>query len=76
MTNWHHPLYHSSLMAHTGRSALQAAFREVKVAPPRILAKTRAKAGPVRANKQRVAIALNKARESGAKIPYAGIKKG
>ena len=63
-------------MTKTGRSALEAAFKEIKVAPPRILANTRKKSGPVRANKQRVAIALNKARSSGANIPYAGVKKG
>lgn len=47
---------------------VQAAFHEVTHNPPAQLAKTRKKFGPVRAEKQRVAIALSKARKSGARI--------
>lgn len=48
---------------------VKAAFREVKQNPPKQLAKTRRKKGAGAANKQRVAIALNKARAAGARIP-------
>jgi len=44
------------------------AFREVTANPPSQLAETRRKYGPVRAEKQRVAIALSKARKAGARI--------
>lgn len=56
----------------TGKKAkakLQSAFHEMKENPPKILAKTRKKEGPAAANRQRVAIGLNKAREAGARIP-------
>ena len=54
-----------------GRSAriLSGVFRELKDNPPAILAKTRAKKGAKRAGKQRIAIALSKARAAGADIP-------
>lgn len=42
---------------------------EIKENPPKILAKTRAKYGPMRAEKQRVAILLSKSRHAGASIP-------
>jgi hypothetical protein len=42
---------------------------EIKSNPPAILAKTSQKFGPGRAQKQRVAILLSKARKSGASIP-------
>ena len=41
---------------------------ELKVNPPRILAKTTRKFGHQRAEKQRVAILLSKARKAGASI--------
>jgi hypothetical protein len=47
----------------------ESAFHEVKQTPPTILAKTRKKKGKTQANKQRIAIALSKARASGAHIP-------
>lgn len=49
---------------HSGpsRDATAAAFSEVKHNPPKILAKTRKKFGPARAEAQRKAIALSKAR--------------
>lgn len=47
---------------------LESIGKELKVNPPKILAKTRAKEGPVMANKQRVAILLSKARKSGISI--------
>jgi hypothetical protein len=52
-----------------GRTKLQAAFHELKANPPSILAKTRKKAGPAAAQRQRVAIAFSKARAAGAKLP-------
>lgn len=48
---------------------LQKAFREVKKNEPRVVAKTRKKKGPAAARRQKVAIALSKAREAGADIP-------
>lgn len=57
------------------RDKVAAAFHEVKANPPAIVAKTRKKSGVVRAGKQSVAIALSKARQAGAKIPYAGVNK-
>lgn len=47
----------------------ESAFREVKQNPPRALARTAKKYGPARAEKQRVAIGLNKARQAGARVP-------
>ncbi|MGH7744967.1 MAG: hypothetical protein ACREQ5_09215 [Candidatus Dormibacteria bacterium] len=51
------------------KAALETAFREIKENPPKILAKTRAKKGRARAEKQRVAIGLSKGRAAGADIP-------
>jgi hypothetical protein len=48
---------------------VHAAFREVHEDEPGIVAHTREKYGKEAAEKQRVAIALSKAREAGAKIP-------
>jgi len=50
------------------RSILQSVGRELKQNPPKVLAKTRRKSGAKRANKQRVAILLSKARRAGAKV--------
>ena len=44
---------------------------ELKANPPAILSKTRRKKGEARAEKQRVAILLNKAKAAGADIPNA-----
>ena len=44
------------------RSATDAAFRDLKRDPPRILARTRKKFGAARAEAQRKAIGLSKAR--------------
>jgi hypothetical protein len=44
------------------RAAIEKAGHELKVNPPKILAKTRKKKGKKRADKQRVAIMLSKAR--------------
>lgn len=54
------------------KAALTEAFHEIKANPPKILAKTKAKSGPARAESQRVAIGLSKARAAGARIPKAG----
>lgn len=51
------------------KQLVEAAGHEMKVNPPKILAKTRSKKGAKRANKQRVAIMLSKARAAGANIP-------
>ncbi|MCI0418143.1 MAG: hypothetical protein L0312_02800 [Acidobacteria bacterium] len=48
---------------------IRAAGHEMKVSPPEILRKTKRKKGAETANKQRVAILLNKARAAGADIP-------
>ena len=48
---------------------LEEVGEEIKENPPKILAKTRRKKGKKRAEKQRVAILLDKAREQGADIP-------
>ena len=42
--------------------------RELKANPPKVLAHTRAKSGAKRAEAQRVAILLSKARKRGVKI--------
>lgn len=41
---------------------------ELKMNPPKVLARTKAKSGAKRAEKQRVAILLSKARKRGVKI--------
>lgn len=48
---------------------LQSAGHEIKTNPPKVLAQTRRKYGPARAEAQRKAILLSKARTLGAKIP-------
>jgi len=53
----------SSILEHIGH--------EMKVNPPRILAKTRKKKGAAQAENQRVAILLSKARKAGAHISHA-----
>lgn len=45
-------------------SNLKSIFKHMKADPPKVLAKTRAKSGAKQAEKQRVAIALSKARRS------------
>ncbi len=60
------------IMANTGtRTAhiLEDVGREIKDNPPSILEKTRRKKGVERAEAQRVAILLSKARKSGAIVP-------
>ena len=47
---------------------LQSVGHELKKKPPKILAKTRRKKGKAAAERQRVAILLNKARKRGARI--------
>lgn len=51
------------------KSKLRQIGHELKVNPPRVLAKTRKKSGAKQANKQRVAILLSKARKAGVKVP-------
>lgn len=48
---------------------LESVGTELKNRPPRILEKTRRKKGAKAAERQRVAILLNKARRRGAKVP-------
>ena len=45
--------------------SVEAVGHELKVNPPKILAKTRAKYGIKRAEKQRVAILMSKSRKAG-----------
>ena len=54
-------------MTHT-QTIIEGAGHEMKVNPPKILARTRAKFGAKKAEAQRVAILLSKARKRGAKI--------
>lgn len=55
-------------MTRTAR-ILSSVGEEMKENPPDILAKTRRKSGAKKAEKQRVAILLDKARREGARIP-------
>lgn len=55
---------------------LQRAFHEVTENEPAVVGKTRKKKGSATARKQKVAIALSKARQAGAHIPYRGVKRG
>jgi hypothetical protein len=50
------------------KKILKKVGHELKVNPPRILAKTAKKKGKKAAQKQRVAILLSKARKAGAKV--------
>lgn len=51
------------------QNKLEAIGHELKVNPPKVLAKTRKKFGKVKAEKKRKAILLNKARLAGVRIP-------
>lgn len=63
-------------MKHNKHSAtiIERAGHEMKMNPPKVLARTRAKFGVKRAEKQRVAILLSKSRKKGAKIKKKGRK--
>jgi hypothetical protein len=50
------------------RRILESVGKELRDNPPRQLAKTAKKSGKKRANKQRVAILLSKARSKGASV--------
>ena len=50
------------------RTVLESVGHELKHNPPRVLAKTARKYGKKRAQKQRVAILMSKARKRGAKV--------
>lgn len=50
------------------KAILESVGREIKDNPPRVLGSTARKYGKQRANKQRIAILLNKSRARGAKI--------
>ena len=56
-------------------STLSAIGNEMKANPPAILNSTRRKFGVQRAQKQRTAILLSKAREAGVKIPSSNPAK-
>lgn len=51
------------------RDILERVGHELKVNPPKQLAKTRRKFGAADASRQRTAILLSKARKLGAKVP-------
>ena len=51
------------------RRLIESAGKELKKNPPRVLATTARKSGAARAQKQKVAIMLSKARAAGASIP-------
>lgn len=52
-------------MADKTKETLESIGTELKDNPPKILSQTRAKYGPARAAKQKVAILLSKARKAG-----------
>lgn len=54
-------------------STLSAIGEEMRENPPAIVNATRRKFGVARAEKQRRAILLSKARQAGVKIPKAGV---
>jgi hypothetical protein len=56
--------------------ALNTAFSEVNDNPPKVVQSTARKFGADRARKQKIAIALSKARKSGAKIPGPKLRSG
>jgi hypothetical protein len=56
-------------MAGKSKDVLQSIGEEIKSNPPSVLASTRAKYGPMRAEKQRVAMLLSKARKARASVP-------
>ena len=56
-------------MAKSDNGAVSAAFQEVNANVPGVVKSTARKFGPERARKQKVAIALSKARKRGARIP-------
>ena len=60
-----------------GRAKVEAAFHEVMHNEPAVVGKTRRKKGKAAARKQKVAIALSKARRRGAKVPKRdGLREG
>lgn len=58
-----------AVMGGGNRSILKSVGHELKVNPPKVLAKTRRKKGAKQAERQRRAILLSKARRAGANIP-------
>lgn len=54
-------------MGPKSRAIVESVGHELKVDPPKVLAKTREKSGAKQAEKQRVAIMLSKSRKRGAK---------
>ena len=55
-----------------GKAKVSAAFHEVEDDEPAVVATTRRKKGAKAARKQKVAIALSKARRAGVRIPKKG----
>jgi hypothetical protein len=51
------------------RTRVEQAFHEVSENEPAVVAKTRKKKGAAAAKRQKVAIALSKARAAGARVP-------
>jgi hypothetical protein len=51
------------------RQLVEAAGKEIKNNPPRVLKKTARKSGAKQAQRQKIAIMLSKARAAGANIP-------
>lgn len=64
----------ADILARKAKNAklIEEAGHEMKTNPPKVLAKTRKKSGAKRAEKQRRAILLSKARKAGASIPQKG----
>lgn len=55
---------------------VSAAFNEVNTNVPKVVQSTARRFGPERARKQKVAIALSKARKAGANLPSPKLKSG
>lgn len=62
-------LYRAKSRKRKSRSITDRTFGEVFANEPKVVAKTRRKKGAGAARKQKIAIALSKARRAGARIP-------
>ena len=68
----HSPPRSVSPRSKKGRATVAAAFHEVEEDEPEVVGTTRRKKGAKAAQRQKVAIALSKARQAGVRIPKKG----
>ncbi len=68
----HSPPRSVSPQSKKGRAKVEAAFHEVEEDEPEVVGTTRRKKGAKAAQRQKVAIALSKARQAGVRIPKKG----